>query len=89
MAREVIEGSMTIDTAGERYVARVWLHAGVQAQASEPVTFWTREAVARFLQEIGLRPGDIITIMDDLRDTGTAWLPTVLLTRAQAATFQV
>src|SRR5690242_17984518 len=89
VARELVEGSMTIDAAGERYVAKFWVHAGVETRASEPVTFWTREAVARFLQEIGIRPADIITIMDDLRDTGTAWLPSVLLTRTQAATFQV
>jgi hypothetical protein len=69
--------------------ARFWLHLGVEARRSEPVTFWSREALARFLQEIGIRARDIIAVMDDLRDTGTAWLPSVLLTRAQAAMFQV
>jgi hypothetical protein len=53
------------------------------------VTFWSRQAVADFLQEIAIRPARMIAVMDDLREKGTAFLPTVSLTRPQARMFQV
>ena len=85
MATQIIEGTLTISMARERYVGTFAPHERDQRAPGQPVIFWSRQAVADFLQEISIRPARMIAVMDDLRDEARAVLPTVSLTRAQAA----
>ena len=86
-ATQGIEGSVIIATAGDEYVATFTPRAGHPEPGGQR-RLANREAVARFLQEIGIRPGRVVGAIDDLRAAGKAFLPVVLLTPEQRRLFQ-
>ena len=87
LATHFIEGSVIIATAGDEYVATFTPRAGHPEPGGQR-RLANREAVARFLHEIGIRPGRIVGAMDDLRAAGAAFLPVVLLTPGRRRLFE-
>lgn len=79
----VIEGSLTISTANHGYNATFVPYAEAHWPIGRGHELATRAAVARFLQEIGTPTGESIRIVDDLRETGGAFLERVTVTAEQ------
>jgi hypothetical protein len=86
--RKLIEGSLKITATAQGHVATFTPYA-LEDGPAQTRSLGTREAVAEFLQGIGTRTARLINAMDDLRETGTAYLPSVFLTRAQFLRFHV
>ena len=83
----MIEGSLRISATREGYVVTFTPYA-VEHSPSGELRLSNRQAVADFIQEIGTRTARMIKAMDDLRETGAAFLPTVFLTPGQRELFQ-
>jgi hypothetical protein len=83
---EIIEGSLKISATSEGYVVTFTPYAVKHSLPGE-LRLPNRQAVADFIQEIGTRSARMIGAMDDLRETGVAFLPTVFLTPGQRERF--
>jgi hypothetical protein len=78
---------MKIARRGDDYVVTFTPYAVDDRPPGPPLSLHGREAVARFLQQIGTRPVRITEVMQDLREADGVFLPLVIVTAAQRRTF--
>jgi hypothetical protein len=88
-AGRLIEGSLNILTHGGEYLATFSPFAVEDWPPGRPLRLENEAAVERFLLDVGIRHFRIRMVMDDVRSTGRAFLPMVLLMADQRQSYHL